>query len=301
MSRRTFRKLNGILLLDKALGISSNKALQEVRFLFEAEKAGHTGSLDPLASGMLPVCFGEATKVSAFLLDADKRYLTTATLGYVSTTGDAEGERLNPRPVPELDEAGIEAVLSDFRGEIRQVPPMYSALKKDGQPLYKLARQGLEVERETRSVTIHELRLLAYTRTSLTLDIRCSKGTYIRTLVEDIGEALACGAYVSLLRRKSVEPFGMYSMYTLEYLRQLAEQDREVLDAILLPMDKALPGVPAIVLDGESVIRICQGQRLANQNHADCLLVRLYADQNRFIGLGSVKSGVLHPQRLLQY
>jgi tRNA pseudouridine 55 synthase len=241
LSRRRFRKLNGILLLDKALGVSSNKALQDARFLFQAEKAGHTGSLDPLASGMLPVCFGEATKVSAFLLDSDKRYVTTATLGYVSTTGDAEGEKLNPRSIPDISDTELEAVLVQFRGEISQIPPMYSALKKDGQPLYKLARQGLEVERAARDITIHSLTVLERTENTLTLDVVCSKGTYIRTLVEDIGERLGCGAYVSMLRRESVDPFGALRMYRLEELRTLAEQSVEALDAVLLPLDTAYP------------------------------------------------------------
>jgi tRNA pseudouridine55 synthase len=299
LSRRQFRKLNGILLLDKALGVSSNKALQDARFLFQAEKAGHTGSLDPLASGMLPVCFGEATKVSAFLLDSDKRYLTTAMLGHVSTTGDAEGEKLNPRPVPVLDDARIEAVLACFRGEISQIPPMYSALKKDGQPLYKLARQGVEVEREARTVHIHDLRLLDRTETSLTLDVRCSKGTYIRTLVEDIGEALGCGAYVSMLRRESVDPFGGYPMHSLDSLRQLAEQGQEALDAVLLPMDAALPHVPALTLDETATVRIRQGQRIPFHGQADCPLVRLYSEGQVFLGIGKVNGGILHPLRLL--
>ncbi len=299
MSRRRFRKLNGILLLDKALGVSSNKALQDARFLFQAEKAGHTGSLDPLASGMLPICFGEATKVSAFLLDSDKRYVTAATLGYVSTTGDAEGEKLNPRSIPMLDEEKIEAVLSRFRGEISQIPPMYSALKKDGQPLYKLARQGVEIEREARTIVIHELRLLEYTETSLTLDVRCSKGTYIRTLVEDIGEALGCGAYVAMLRRESVDPFVEYPMHTLESLRQLVEQGQDALDAVLLPMDAALPHVPAVTLDETGAVRIRQGQRLPQREQADCPLLRLYSENSGFIGLGCISSGVLHPLRLL--
>lgn len=302
MSRRKFRKLNGILLLDKALDVSSNKALQDARFLFQAEKAGHTGSLDPLASGMLPVCFGEATKVSAFLLDSDKRYVTTATLGYVSTTGDAEGEKLNPRPVPDLTDTAIEAVLARFRGDIMQVPPMYSALKKDGQPLYKLARQGVEVEREARAVTIHSLQLLERTATTLMLDVVCSKGTYIRTLVEDIGEALGCGAYVSMLRRESVEPFGGLPMHTLESLRALAEQGQEALDAVLLPLDKALPHLPALTLPELTVQRLRQGQKVrAEPELADAGLLRFYSESGEFIGLGSSSGGVLIPKRLLAY
>ncbi len=300
MSRRRFRKLNGILLLDKALGVSSNKALQDARFLFQAEKAGHTGSLDPLASGMLPVCFGEATKVSAYLLDSDKRYVTTGTLGYVSTTGDAEGEKLNPRPIPAITDAELEAVLAQFRGDIQQIPPMYSALKKDGQPLYKLARQGVEVERAARSLTIHSLQVLARTDTTLTLDVVCSKGTYIRTLVEDIGEMLGCGAYVSMLRRESVEPFGAFRMYSLEELRALAEQGGEALDAVLLPLDAALPHLPALTLPDATVQRLRQGQKVAAEAE-NAELLRFYNESGEFIGLGEAVRGVLIPKRLLAY
>ncbi|MDQ5769452.1 tRNA pseudouridine(55) synthase TruB [Thiothrix subterranea] len=299
MSKRRFRKLNGILLLDKGLGVSSNKALQDARFLFQAEKAGHTGSLDPLASGMLPVCFGEATKVSAYLLDSDKRYLTTATLGYVSTTGDAEGEKLNPRPIPEISDALLEAVLAQFRGEISQIPPMYSALKKDGQPLYKLARQGVEVERAARAVTIHSLQMLSRTADTLTLDVVCSKGTYIRTLVEDIGEKLGCGAYVSMLRRESVEPFGASRMYTLEELRAL-EKYPEALDALLLPLDVALPHLPAITVAEAVIVRLRQGQKVRTDD-ADAELLRLYSEFGEFIGLCAAINGVIIPRRLLAY
>jgi len=300
LTKRRFRKLNGILLLDKGLGVSSNKALQDARFLFQAEKAGHTGSLDPLASGMLPICFGEATKVSAFLLDSDKRYLTTATLGYVSTTGDAEGEKFNPRPIPDISDAALEAVLAQFRGEISQIPPMYSALKKDGQPLYKLARQGVEVERAARTLTIHSLQVVSRTADTLTLDVVCSKGTYIRTLVEDIGEMLGCGAYVSRLRREAVEPFGALRMYTLEALRSLAEQAPESLDALLLPLDAALPHLPALTLPEAVIVRLRQGQKVRTDD-ADAELLRLYSESGEFIGLGAVINGVVIPRRLLAY
>lgn len=301
MGRRSFRPLNGILLLDKSLGISSNKALQDARFLFAAEKAGHTGSLDPLASGMLPVCFGEATKVSAFLLDSDKRYLTTAALGAVSTTGDAEGEKLNQRSVPMLSDTELESVLAQFRGEIQQIPPMYSALKKDGQPLYKLARKGVEVEREARTVTVHSLSLLERTETTLTLDIVCSKGTYIRSLVEDMGEAIGCGAYVSMLRRESVSPFEGLRMFTWEELRVLAEEGREVLDSVLLPMDQALAGLPSLVLDDVQVMRLRQGQRLRLENQPDADPVRIYGGANEFVGLAVVSDKILSAKRLLSY
>lgn len=301
VGKRQFRKLNGILLLDKDLGVSSNKALQDARFLFLAEKAGHTGSLDPLASGMLPVCFGEATKISAFLLDSDKRYRTTATLGFVSTTGDAEGEKLNPRAIPALSDAELEAVLARFRGTLQQIPPMYSALKKDGQPLYKLARQGVAVEREARTVTIHSLHLLERTENTVTLDVVCSKGTYIRSLVEDIGEALGCGAYVSLLRRVSVDPFAALPMMTLAELRGLAEQGQAALDQVLLPMDSALPTAPALTLPETSVMRLRQGQKITMPSVADTELLRLYTQTNEFIGLGVAHNGIVQAKRLLAY
>ncbi|HRJ53370.1 MAG TPA: tRNA pseudouridine(55) synthase TruB [Candidatus Thiothrix moscowensis] len=299
MGRRKFRPLNGILLLDKALGVSSNKALQDARFLFAAEKAGHTGSLDPLATGMLPICFGEATKVSAFLLDSDKRYITTASLGYVSTTGDAEGEKINPRPVPHLTDTALESVLDKFRGNISQIPPMYSALKKEGQPLYKLARQGVEVEREARNVVIHSLQVLARTDDTLTLDVVCSKGTYIRSLVEDIGESIGCGAYVARLHREFVMPFGGQKMYTLEELRNVAEQGMDALDQLLLPMDQALPDVPSMTLDDGQITRLRQGQRLFFPGQMDSELIKIYSTAHEFVGLACVQTQVLMVKRLL--
>ena len=304
--KRRLRKLNGILLLDKALGMSSNKALQEARFLFLADKAGHTGSLDPLASGMLPLCFGEATKVSAFLLDSDKRYITTATLGYVSSTGDAEGEKLNPRPIPALTDDALEAVLARFRGAISQIPPMYSALKKDGKPLYKLARQGVEVEREARQVTIHSLQVLERTATTITLDVVCSKGTYIRTLVEDIGEVLGCGAYVSMLHRESVEPFTQFPMYTMEQLQALAgdgaQPNLNALDTVLLSLDQALPHAPRLTIDETTLLRLRHGQRVRVVDAVpDTELLCLYAESGEFVGLGAAQDRVLTPKRMIAY
>lgn len=300
MARRSFRKLNGILLLDKALGVSSNKALQDARFLYQAEKAGHTGSLDPLASGMLPICFGEATKISGLLLDSSKRYQTTATLGFVSTTGDEEGEKLNARAIPALSPDFLESVLSRFRGSIQQIPPMYSALKKDGQPLYKLARQGLEVERKPRQVTIYQLQLLGFSENGLQLDVVCSKGTYIRTLVEDIGEALGCGAYVSRLHRVSVDPFADQAMYSLQSLREVASQAATDLDHLLLPIDAALPHLPRLDLSEEWVARLQQGQRI-KVDLADSELLRLYSPTQTFIGLGTIQHHLLLAKRLLAY
>ena len=306
MARRNFRKLNGILLLDKSLGASSNRVLQDARFLYQAAKAGHTGSLDPLASGMLPVCFGEATKVSAFLLDADKCYVTTAQLGAMSETGDAEGTLFDQKPVPEFTEAEIEAVLEPFRGPIQQIPPMYSALKKDGQPLYKLARQGVEVERKSRPVTIHELTLKGRTADTLSLQVRCSKGTYIRTLVEDIGKALGCGAYVSMLRRTEVSPFNDLPMHTLDTLRDSFEQGGlAALDEYLLPLDRALPHLPMLTVTDGDLERLRQGQKLSLSSffdkNAELGMIRVYSATGVFAGLCEVTESALKPKRLLAY
>lgn len=298
--KKNFRKVSGILLLDKPLGMSSNQALQRVRHLFKAEKAGHTGSLDPLATGMLPICFGEATKVSAYLLDSDKTYHTTVQFGEARTTGDAEGEVLKTRPVPDLNNVDLPAVLQAFTGAIQQVPPMYSALKKDGKPLYALARQGIEVERKARSVTIHDLQLLAQHETALDLSVHCSKGTYIRTLVEDIGEYLGCGAYVAMLRRTAVTPFSG-EMHTLASLQGLAEQGLDALDALLLPTDHALPHLPKSSLGVEDIARLRHGQRLRVEHIADAELLRIYDEEDAFVGLGQVTDGVLSPKRLMQY
>ena len=230
--RPTRRELHGVLLLDKPLGLTSNDALQKAKRIFVAKKAGHTGSLDPLASGLLPLCFGEATKVSGFLLDADKYYVVSCKLGIRTATADAEGEVTETRPVPALDETVIERALARFRGDILQVPPMYSALRHQGQRLYDLAREGIEVPREARPLTIHELLLTGHTADSLSLEVCCSKGTYIRSLVEDVAEALGTCAHVTLLRRLAVGPFGRGSvMHSLTELEQKAGEGTEVLDA----------------------------------------------------------------------
>lgn len=302
MARRNFRKIDGILLLDKPLGLSSNKALQDTRFLFAAEKAGHTGSLDPLASGMLPLCFGEATKVSGFLLDSDKRYLTTARFGYTSSTGDEEGEKQLIHPQPQLTADILEAVLAQFRGEIQQIPPMHSALKKDGQPLYKLARQGIEVERPARTVHIHELKLLDCDANSASLEVHCSKGTYIRTLVEDIGAALGVGAYVAQLRRTLVYPFNDHPMYSFADLQALAQQDFAALDRLLLPLDHALQHFPSLHLSESQAQLIQQGQKISWD--AEPGIYRIYkstAEPLTFIGLAELTNKQLKAKRLLAY
>lgn len=289
-------------MLDKPLGMSSNKALQEARFLFAAEKAGHTGSLDPLASGMLPLCFGEATKVSGLLLDADKRYITTARFGYTSNTGDEEGEKQLVQAHPNISSEKLEAVLAQFRGEIQQIPPMYSALKKDGQPLYKLARQGIEVERVPRTVVIRELKLLDCSADSAILEVQCSKGTYIRSLVEDIGTTLGTGAYVASLRRTAVSPFNS-PMYSLETLIALKDQQAR-LDELLLPVDQALTHLPALALNEAESRLIQQGQKIVLESNTQPGLYRLYKkinEQAQFIGMGELSNKVLRVKRLLAY
>lgn len=226
------RAISGVFLLNKPLGISSNGALQRVRWLFRAHKGGHTGALDPLASGLLPICLGEATKFSHYLLDSVKRYQTTVFLGHSTTTGDVEGEVLLEQAVPELTEAKILATLALFQGDIQQVPPMYSALKKEGRPLYELARQGIEIEREARPIHIEAIELLSYTENSITLDVTCSKGTYIRVLGEDIAKALGTYGHLTYLHRIKTGPFELIPSYTIEYLESLTEEERE---ALLLP------------------------------------------------------------------
>jgi tRNA pseudouridine55 synthase len=240
------RAIHGILLLDKPQGLSSNQALQRVRHALGAAKGGHTGALDPLATGMLPLCFGEATRLAGLLLTSDKAYLTEARLGARTTTGDAEGELIDERPVPDLDASQIEQVLARFRGDIEQVPPMYSALKHQGRTLYSLARKGVEVERAARRVRIHDLRCNGASADRLQLEVTCSKGTYIRTLVEDIGEALGCGAHVSALRRTWVAPFQGQPMHALDELLAL---DPAGLEALLLPTDAGLASLPRLDLD----------------------------------------------------
>lgn len=244
------RPVNGVFLLNKPLGISSNAALQKVRWLYRAEKAGHTGALDPLASGLLPICLGEATKFSHYLLDSTKRYQTTIQLGHSTTTGDVEGEILLQAEIPELDEERIRQVLAQFKGNIEQVPPMYSALKKEGRPLYELARKGIEIEREARPVSIYAIELLSFTAQSITLDIICSKGTYIRVLGEDIAQALGSYGHLTYLHRIKTGPFDLIPSYTIEYLESLNEAERE---ALLLPVYAPVDHFPKIqVPEGRS-------------------------------------------------
>jgi tRNA pseudouridine55 synthase len=299
--KRIRRNVSGIILLDKPLGFTSNAALQKVRWLLNAEKAGHTGSLDPLATGVLPLCFGEATKFSQYLLDSDKGYETVMQLGQTTNTADAEGEVLQTREVT-VGRADIEALLPRFRGPISQIPPMYSALKRDGQPLYKLARAGEVVEREARSVTINRLELLECEGTRARLSVGCSKGTYIRTLVEDIGEALGCGAYVAELRRTHAGPFELAQTVTLEELEQAhAEGGNEALDRFLMPSDSGLQDWPLIGLSEHSAFYWLHGQAVRAPDAPQFGMVRVQDHNGRFIGIGEVsEDGRIAPRRLIR-
>jgi tRNA pseudouridine55 synthase len=290
-----------VLLLDKPTGITSNAALQIVKRLFNANKAGHTGSLDPLATGMLPICLGEATKISGFLLSADKEYRAVCKLGVVTDSGDADGEVLKTRPLEDIHPARVKEVLESFLGQGLQTPPMHSAIKRDGQPLYKLARQGIEVVREPREIVIHSLNLLRLEGDELELDVRCTKGTYIRVLAEDIGEALGCGAHVAVLRRTGVGALDEYPMHTLESLQALAEASgTHALDELLIPMESTLPDWPEVRLSEDASFYLCQGQPVFVPQLKDRGWVRLYAGNERFLGLGTVlDDGRVAPKRLL--
>ncbi len=257
------RPLDGLLILDKPKGETSNHALQTVKRLFKANKAGHTGSLDPLATGLLPICFGEATKFSQFLLDSDKTYRVTAKLGIKTITGDAEGEVLETRAIIGVDRARLLDTVSGFLGSIKQVPPMYSALKHQGRPLYKLAREGIEVDRPARQIQIFKLELLAFDGEDFELEVACSKGTYIRSLVEDIGEVLGCGAHVTVLRRLQSGPFFAGQMHTMEAIESLLETGGlPAIDNLLLPLSASVSHWPSIVLDENSAYSLKQGQRV---------------------------------------
>lgn len=296
--RRRGLPVDGVLLLDKPQGVSSNHALQRARRLLQAQKAGHTGTLDPMATGLLPVCFGEATKFTAFLLDADKIYRTRVELGVVTDTGDAEGEVIERRAVPRLTEADVEGVLERFRGEIDQVPPMYSALKHQGRKLYELAREGKSVARAARRVTVYDARLLAFMGDAFELEVRVSKGTYVRTLAEDIGQALGCGAHISALRRLATGPFTGDGMVTLEALEALPEQATR--EATLLPVDVLVEHLPRLAVDTEAARRLAHGQ-LARVAHGlvEGETPRLYYD-GAFMGLGVVTTPQeVAPKRLL--
>ena len=299
--KRVRRSVSGIILLDKPRGFTSNAALQKVRWLLNAEKAGHTGSLDPLATGVLPLCFGEATKFSQYLLDADKGYETVAQLGVTTSTADAEGEVLERKPVA-VTQAQLEAVLPAFRGDLQQIPPMYSALKRDGQPLYKLARAGEVVEREPRSVNIARLDLLSLDADRARLAVSCSKGTYIRTLVEDIGRELGCGAHVAELRRTQAGPFDLTQTVSLEALEQVhAEGGAEAVDAFLKPVDSGLEHWPLLQLSEHSAFYWLHGQPVRAPEAPKFGMLRVQDHNGRFIGIGEVsEDGRIAPRRLIR-
>ncbi|MBV9576311.1 MAG: tRNA pseudouridine(55) synthase TruB [Gammaproteobacteria bacterium] len=293
--------VNGILLLDKPAHITSNGALQKVKRLFNAKKAGHTGSLDPIATGMLPICFGEATKFSQFLLDSNKIYHVVAKLGVQTTTGDSEGEIIATQLVKDITTERVKAVMQNFLGDIDQVPPMYSAIKYQGDPLYKLARQGIEVERKPRRITIFSLELETVNEDEITFSVHCSKGTYVRTLVEDIARALGYGGHVQALRRLSVVPYDDTPMYTLAALEVIKEKmGVEGLMACLLPVESSVQVFPAVKLSNCAAFYLRMGQSVRANFPLGSLLVRLLSEDAKFLGIGEVMAdGRVKPHRLL--
>jgi tRNA pseudouridine55 synthase len=302
--RRHGRTLDGILLLDKPAGMSSNQALQRARRLYDAAKAGHTGSLDPLATGILPLCFGEATKFSQFLLDADKAYLSTLVLGRETTTGDADGEQVSDQDASAVDREAVAAALEAFRGEIEQVPSMYSAIKQDGQPLYKLARQGKDVARKSRRVTVKRLDLLAYRagrNPEVDIALACSKGTYVRSIAEDLGRALGCGAHVSALRRTRAGPFRVEDAVTLQTLQGLRDNGAVAeMDSLLLPSDAALGDLPLVQVSESGGFYIRQGQPVLVPNAPCSGMVRVGLENGEFLGVGEIlDDGRVAPRRLI--
>ncbi len=292
--RRSGENIHGVILLDKPAGLSSNQALQRVRRLLNARKGGHTGSLDPFATGMLPICLGEASKTAAYMLEAGKVYSAVAHLGKATSSGDIEGEVTREAEVPDLDSREIREVLDSFLGESLQVPPMHSALKHQGQPLYKLARQGISVEREARKITIYHLDLISWQSPYLSFEVRCSKGTYIRTLAEDICTALGCCGHLQALRRLSVEPFPAAGLVSMAELEQAVEQGRT--RDFLLPLDAGLPGWQALELDAEMALRFCHGNAVPGGKV--CGKARVFGPQG-IVGLGEVREDCrLHPERV---
>lgn len=308
--RRKGRAINGVILLDKPYEMSSNSALQKVKRLYFAQKAGHTGALDPLATGMLPICLGEGTKFSQFLLDTDKTYQVTAKLGIRTTTSDADGEIVSEKPVT-VTAQQLEKALDSFRGTTQQVPSMYSALKYQGQPLYKYAREGIEVPRESRDITVLNLTLLRFDNDEVDLDIHVSKGTYIRTIVDDLGELLGCGAHVAHLRRSAVGNYPKDKMVTLEALEALVKQaeDEEVspstlLDPLLLPMTTACDGIPPVFIDDASANYLRHGNPVQASNTPTDGLVQVFIGDNvtdgEFIGIGQIdEAGLVAPKRIV--
>lgn len=298
--KKSGRDLTGILIVDKPSGVTSNRVLQTVKRLYQANKAGHTGTLDPLASGVLPICLGEATKLSTHLLDADKIYQVTCRLGIATNSGDSDGEVIAEQPIPAFTNESLSLLLTDFTGQQTQIPPMFSALKHQGQPLYKLARQGIEIERKARQITIYDLQLLALTSDSFTLEVACSKGTYIRTLVQDIAAAMGSCGHVSMLRRTAAAGYDLSQAVSLSNLEILAEQaDISLLDKQLLPAIDALPDWPVVALDSEQTRQLYFGQAVAYLPFDSCADIRLQDDAGKFIGLAQIDDdGVITAKRL---
>ena len=306
--RRTGRSVNGIFLLNKPSGLTSNQALQRVKKIFNANKAGHTGALDPLATGVLPLCFGESTKFSQFLLDSEKHYRSTYTLGLATTTGDCEGELIASNDASSVTQQQVEEALNEFRGEIEQVPSMYSALKHNGQPLYKLARKGLEVERQPRTVTIFDYKLLAFRagkNPQIDVQVHCSKGTYIRSLADDLGKFLGCGAHVSALNRYKSGPFDESETLSLTELETLREDNSaEQLDHLLKPVDAAIAHLNLVELDEIMSAYFRQGQPVMSKQvfhlGQEGDIVRVFRKDGVFLGIGQVaEDGNLAPKRLI--
>jgi len=298
--RRKVRNISGIVVLDKANGLSSNAALQEVKRLYEANKAGHAGSLDPLATGVLPVCLGEATKVSQFLLDSDKRYRARIKLGIRTDTGDSEGSIIERNEGISVSRKAIERALTKFKGEVEQVPPMHSAIKMNGVPLYKLARKGIAVEREPRLVTLYQICLVEFVNSELELEISCSKGTYIRTIADDLGQELGCGAHVIELRRTQAGVFTEKDSISSEELA-LEKENRglDKIDQFLIPMDRAIQDLPEVNLPSITAGHVKNGQAVLVRHLPKNGLVRMYEDE-QFIGIGSIDDdGKVAPKRLI--
>jgi len=294
--RRPKKNISGVLLLDKPIGYSSNQALQKIKLLYQAAKAGHTGTLDPLATGLLPLCFGEATKFAHFLTDADKVYIATLKFGITTNTGDAEGEVLSVKDV-NFSKMQLEQVCSQFVGVISQIPPMYSALKHEGKAMYEYARAGVEIERAARTITIHNIEINAFDQDTATITVKCSKGTYIRTLAENIGEQLGCGAHLIGLRRTATANYQISQAITLEQFEAMSPAQRALL---LLPADSAVQHLPAITLDADSTFYLQQGQAIWQSGSVPQGLIRLYNEQHEFLGLGELQSdGKIAPKRLI--
>ncbi len=296
--RKKGRAVDGILLLDKPQGLSSNAALQTVKRLFHAAKAGHTGALDPLATGMLPLCFGEATKFSQFLLDSDKGYRVIGKFGERTDSGDSTGEIIESKPV-KVSNKQLEKALEKFRGDIMQIPSMFSALKHQGQPLYKYARKGIEIERPARPVTVYELELLRFDGNEVELFIECSKGTYIRNIIDDLGQELGCGAHVTMLHREFVADYPVEQMVTLQQLEDDREQQLS-LDDYLLPIDSAVLHLDSAELDTESAEYFCHGQPINYPNLTEGELIRVYDEEQSFLGIAEVDDqDMLAPKRIV--